>query len=115
VAARLRKEGYRARTVVLKARLASFTTMTRSRTLADATDAGATLYRTVAELYRHTPGDRKRIRLLGVAGTGLVSSGAEQLALVKAGRWEDAERALDRIERRFGQGAALPAALLKGD
>ena len=114
VAARLRQEGYRARTVVLKARLASFASMTRSRTLADATDAGATLYRTAAELYRHTPGDRKRIRLLGVAATGLVPSGAEQLALVKAGRWEDAERALDRIERRFGQGSAFPAALLKG-
>jgi DNA polymerase-4 len=115
VAARLRKEGYRARTVVLKARLASFTTLTRSRTLPDATDTGAVLYRTVAELYGQVPGDRKRIRLLGVAGTGLVPSGAEQLALVRAGRWEDAERALDRIEQRFGQGAAFPAALLDAD
>ena len=112
VASRLRKEGYRARTVVLKSRLASFTTLTRSRTLSDPTDAGATIYHTVAELYAHVPGDRKRIRLLGVAGSGLVSSGAEQLALVRAGRWEDAERALDRIEARFGPGAAFPAALL---
>jgi DNA polymerase IV len=115
VASRLRKEGYRARTVVLKARLASFTTLTRSKTLPDATDTGATIYRTVAELYAHIPGDRKRIRLLGVAGSGLASSGAEQLALVRAGRWEDAERALDRIEARFGPGAAFPAALLDAD
>ena len=35
VAARLRADGYRARTVVLKARLANFTTLTRSRTLPD--------------------------------------------------------------------------------
>jgi DNA polymerase-4 len=115
VASRLRNEGYRARTVVLKARLASFTTLTRSRTLPDPTDTGATIYRTVAELYAHIPGDRKRIRLLGVAGSGLASSGAEQLALVRAGRWEDAERALDRIEARFGPGAAFPAALLDAD
>jgi DNA polymerase-4 len=115
VASRLRKEGYRARTVVLKARLASFTTLTRSKTLPDATDTGAMIYRTVAELYAHIPGDRKRIRLLGVAGSGLASSGAEQLALVRAGRWEDAERALDRIEARFGPGAAFPAALLDAD
>jgi DNA polymerase-4 len=115
VAARLRKEGFRARTVVLKARLPSFTTLTRSRTLADATDVGATLYRTVDELYGQIPGDRKRIRLLGVAGSGLVASGTEQLALVRAGSWEDAERALDRIERRFGKGAAFPAALLDAD
>jgi DNA polymerase IV len=115
VASRLRKEGYRARTVVLKARLASFTTLTRSRTLPDPTDAGATIYGIVADLYAHIPGARKRIRLLGVAGSGLVSSGAEQLALVRAGRWEDAERALDRIEARFGPGAAFPAALLDAD
>jgi DNA polymerase-4 len=112
VAARLRTDGYRARTVTLKARLASFTTLTRSRTLPDAVDAGATLYRVAAELYGSIPGDRKRIRLLGVAASGLVPSGAQQLALVRAGRWEDAERALDRIERRFGPGTAFPAALL---
>jgi len=115
VASRLRKEGYRARTVVLKARLASFTTLTRSRTLADPTDTGATIYGIVADLYAHIPGAKKRIRLLGVAGSGLVPSGAEQLALVRAGRWEDAERALDRIEARFGPGAAFPAALLDAD
>ncbi|HJV04013.1 MAG TPA: DNA polymerase IV [Actinomycetota bacterium] len=112
VASRLRAEGYRARTVTLKVRLASFATLTRSKTLPDATDAGADLFRVVTGLYRAIPGQRRRIRLLGVAGSGLVPSGAEQLALVRAGRWEDAERALDRIERRFGPGAAFPAALL---
>jgi DNA polymerase IV len=122
VASRLRKEGFRARTVTLKVRLASFTTLTRSRTLADAADTGAVLYRTAAELYgslaRARGGPRSgrfRIRLLGVAGSGLVPAGAEQLALVRAGRWEDAERALDRIEARFGAGAAVPAALLERD
>jgi DNA polymerase IV len=113
VASRLRREGFRARTVILKARLASFTTLTRSRTLVDPTDTGADLFHTVKELYRGIPGERRRIRLLGVGAGGLVAAGAEQLALVRAGRWEDAERALDRIESRFGAGAALPAALLE--
>jgi DNA polymerase-4 len=112
VAARLRKEGYRARTATLKVRLASFTTLTRSRTFRDPTDTGADLYRVASELYTGLPPGRRKIRLLGVAGSGLVSSGAEQLALVRAGRWEDAERALDRIEARFGPGAAVPASLL---
>lgn len=112
VAARLRKEGYRASTVTLKARLASFATLTRSRTLSDATDSGHELYRTAAELYEAIPGGRRRFRLLGVAASGLVSAGAEQLVLVRTGRWEDAERALDRIERRFGRDAATPAALI---
>jgi DNA polymerase-4 len=112
VAARLRTEGYRARTVTLKVRLASFATLHRSRTVPDPTDVGADLYRVVADLYRAIPGTRRRIRLLGVAASGLVPAGADQLALVRAGRWGDAERAMDRIERRFGRGATLPATLL---
>jgi DNA polymerase IV len=112
VGARLREDGYRARTVTLKARLANFTTLSRSRTHADATDLGADLYRTVAELYRALPGARRRIRLLGVQASGLVPAGAEQLALLRSERWGDVERTIDRIERRFGTGAAKPASLL---
>ena len=112
VASRLRADGYRARTVTLKARLASFATITRSRTLADPTDSGHELYRISAELLGAVPGGRKRFRLLGVGTSGLVSAGSDQLALVRSGRWEEAERALDRIEKRFGSGATMPAALI---
>ncbi len=112
VASRLRADGYRTRTVTMKVRLATFTTLTRSKTLPDATDVGADLYRTVSELYRALPGERRRIRLLGVAATGLIQAGAEQLALLRGERWSDVERAVDRIELRFGKGAAHPASLL---
>jgi DNA polymerase-4 len=112
VAARLREDGYRARTVVLKVRLANFTTLTRSRTLAAPTDVGADVNETAAELYRALPGARRRVRLLGVQATGLVPAGAEQLALLRGERRGDVERALDRIERRFGRGSAMPASLL---
>jgi DNA polymerase IV len=112
---RLRVDGYRARTVTLKARLANFTTLTRSRTLSDPTDVGADVYHVAAELYHALPGERRRIRLLGVAGTGLVAAGVEQLAMLRGERWSDVERTLDRIERRFGPGAARPAALLDRD
>jgi len=115
VGARLRQDGFRARTVTLKARLANFTTLTRSRTLPDPTDLGADLYHAVGELVRSLPGERRRIRLLGVAATGLVAAGAQQLAMLRRERWGDLERAVDRIERRFGRGAAMPAALLDRD
>ena len=115
VASRLRADGYRARTVTLKARLATFTTLTRSKTMADPTDVGADIYQTVAELYRALPGERRRIRLLGVQATGLLSAGAEQLALLHGERWSDVERTIDRIEERFGRGAAQPASLLDRD
>jgi len=41
-----------------------------------------------------------------------VRAGAEQLALLRAGRWDDVERTLDRIEQRFGRGSATQATLL---
>lgn len=112
VAARLREDGYQARTVTLKARLANFTTLTRAKTLTDPTDVGADLYRVTLALYRALPGDRRRIRLLGVQASGLVSAGTEQLALLHGERWGDVERTLDRIERRFGAGTATQATLL---
>jgi DNA polymerase-4 len=112
VGARLREDGYRARTVTLKVRLANFTTLTRSRTVDPATDVGADLYRVAGELFRGLPGARRRVRLLGVAATGLVPAGEEQLALLRGERWGDVERAVDRIEKRFGSGSAMPASLL---
>jgi DNA polymerase IV len=117
VAARLREDGYRARTITLKVRLANFTTLTRSRTRTDPTDLGADLHRIASELYRALPGSKRRVRLLGVQAGGLVSASAQQLELLQTGpwrteRWEDVERTVDRIERRFGPGAASPASLL---
>jgi DNA polymerase-4 len=112
VASRLRADGYRARTVTLKLRLPSFSTLTRSRTIPAPTDTAAELFHVARELYLALPEGRRRFRLLGVSATGLVPAGEEQLALAREGHWEDAERALDRVERRFGRGAAMPARLL---
>ena len=71
------------------------------------------MYRVVSELFAALPGARRRVRLLGVATTGLVAAGEEQLALLRGERWGDLERAVDRIERRFGRGSAKPATLLE--
>jgi DNA polymerase IV len=112
VASRLRSDGYRARTVTLKLRLASFSTFTRSRTLPTPTDLAADLFHVARDLFLGLPQGRRRFRLIGIAATGLVAAGAEQVALVREGRWAEAERALDRVRRRFGPGAAVPATLL---
>ena len=65
----------------------------------------------------HAPPDEKFYAnpLLGVQATGLLSAGAEQLALLHGERWSDVERTIDRIEERFGRGAAQPASLLDRD
>jgi DNA polymerase-4 len=112
VASRLRADGYRARTITLKLRLPSFSTLTRSRTLPGATDVGSDIFHVARELFLRLPEGRRRFRLIGVGTSRLEPAGAEQVALVREGRWGEAEHAIDRVERRFGQGSAFPAALL---
>jgi DNA polymerase-4 len=112
VGRRMREDGYECRTVVLKVRLANFTTLTRSRTLPAPTDLASEINHVAAEMYRGLPGARRRVRLLGVQAANLLQAGSRQLAMLADGRWGDVERAMDRVEHRFGRNAALPATLL---
>jgi len=113
VAGRLRASGFSARTVTLKVRFANFSTITRSRTLPAPTDAAAQLFATAHDLFGRLALARPRIRLLGVAATGIVSSGVtEQLKIgERPDRWRTADRAMDTLRRRFGGDAVDRAAL----
>jgi DNA polymerase-4 len=115
----LRSGGYAARTITVKLRLADFTTITRSRTLPDPTDLASQIYATACALHAGSGlSSRARLRLVGVRATGLVpaASAATQLTLgEQPGSWREAERAVDRIARRFGTGAVRPAALVDHD
>ncbi len=113
VAGRLREAGLSARTVTLKVRFANFSTITRSRTLEAPTDAAARLFTTAHDLYGRLSLARPRIRLLGVAATGIVSGGVvEQLKIgERPDRWRTADRAMDTLRRRFGGDAVDRAAL----
>jgi DNA polymerase-4 len=111
----LRGAGCVARTVTVKLRLASFKTITRSRTLAEPTDVAREIYATACTLYEDSGLDsRARLRLVGVRATGLrpAAGSARQLAFdERPAGWREAEQAVDRISRRFGTGAVRPAAL----
>ena len=115
----LRASGYMARTVVVKLRLANFTTITRSRTLPEPTDVSRQIYATACELYAASGLDsRARLRLVGVRASGLipVARAATQLAFGdQPPPWRDAERAVDRIAGRFGAGIVRPATLVRPD
>jgi DNA polymerase-4 len=113
VAARLRAGAIAARTVTVKVRFANFRTITRSRTLEAPTDSAATLSAAVRDLYDRLKLVRPRIRLLGVAATGLQAGApAEQLRLgERPDRWRTADRAMDTLRRRFGGDAVDRAAL----
>ena len=111
----LRSSGCVARTIVVKLRLANFTTMTRSRTLTEPTDVARTIHEVACELYAAAGLDRARLRLVGVRATGLVpaATAVTQLALgEQPDSWRAAERAVDKIVSRFGAGAVRPAALV---
>jgi len=107
-----------ARTVVVKLRLANFTTITRSRTLAEPTDVAQAIYATACALYAASGLDsRARLRLVGVRANGLMPSSraATQLAFgPQPAGWRDAERTLDQITGRFGADSVRPAALVAG-
>ena len=112
----LRASGYATRTVVVKLRKADFTTITRSKTLPEATSETQRIYATACALYEASGlSDKTMLRLVGVRATGLVPAdqAATQLLLgPPAGSWRDAESALDRITGRFGPDAVRPATLV---
>jgi DNA polymerase-4 len=115
VAARLRAAGVRSRTLSIKIRYADFRTVTRARTLAEATDVGRDVYATAADLYDALGLVRPRIRLVGVRAEGLISAEdhSHQLAFGERKRgWREAEFAMDRATRRFGSDAVRPASLV---
>ena len=111
----LRGAGCVARTVTVKLRLASFKTITRSRTLAEPTDVAREIYAIACALYEGSGLDRRaRLRLVGVRAAGLrpAAESARQLAFGdRPAGWREAEQAVDRITSRFGAGAVRPAAL----
>lgn len=115
-AARLRDAELRARVVVLKARSAEFTTVTRSRTLSSPTDLARDIYDVVGELFDALSAPPGGYRLLGVRVEGL-SSGDEgvQLDLFANDSHRAApERAADAVRHRWGKGVLKPASLLSG-
>ncbi|WP_327583172.1 DNA polymerase IV [Nonomuraea sp. NBC_00507] len=117
VAARMRKAGHVGRTVSVKLRRADFTTITRSRTLREATDVAQVIYTTACELYRAAGLERVRLRLVGVRMENLrpAEEATRQLGLgERETGWREAEQAMDKAIRRFGPDAVVPASLVRG-
>jgi DNA polymerase IV len=115
VTTRMRVAGVAGRTVTLTVRFADFTTITRSRTLPEATDVTQEVYRQAVRSYDALGLQRARIRLVGVRVEGLVPRERVHRQLVLGERdrgWPEADRAADRVVRRFGAGTVRPASLL---
>ncbi|MGZ4454488.1 MAG: DNA polymerase IV [Nocardioides sp.] len=115
VAGRMRVARVAGRTVAITVRFADFTTITRSRTLPEATDVTQEVYRAATRLYDALGLQRARLRLVGVRVEGLVPRDTVHRQLVLGERehgWSEADRAVDRATRRKGSAAVRPASLL---
>jgi DNA polymerase-4 len=121
VAARLRRHGFRGRTVQLKLRYGDFSTITRSTTLPVATDRGTEVLDVAWRMLELLPVERG-VRLVGV-GVSNLGREPEQQQLVlddaagdDAASWDAANAAVDAIRGRFGDGLIRPARLAgRGD
>jgi len=111
VASRLRAGGVKARTIAVKVRDSSFTTVSRQRTLQEPTDQTEVVFAAARDLAapQLTGG---RVRLLGVAASHL--GDGEQMSLFSAGdeRQRRVTEAADAIRRRYGSRAIRRARLL---
>jgi DNA polymerase IV len=115
VGRRLRAAGAKGRTVVLKLRFGDFTTITRSKTLADSTDLGRRIYEEIRQVYEATGKQSTPIRLVGVRMEQLTFEGD---SLGAVGLWDDdadwreAETTMDALRARFGPASVTSASLL---
>jgi DNA polymerase IV len=122
LAADLREDGVRARTITVRLRDADFRTRQASRTVTDAIETDRAIYTVARPLLARLRAQRRTAaRLIGVAASGLMSGAAgAQLRLFgsEAGDALETERdrrlaqALDALQERFGRDAIGPADLI---
>jgi DNA polymerase-4 len=112
VAARLRREGYRGRTVTVKIRRADFRTVTRSRTLGTPTDLTEEIYEAARSAFASYWRPSVRIRLIGVGVTNLEAGGGPRALFDARDKLQRVSRAVDRIRSRYGERSVVRARLL---
>ncbi|HEX6057766.1 MAG TPA: DNA polymerase IV [Gemmatimonadaceae bacterium] len=124
VAADVREEGLRARTITVKLRDADFTTRRKSRTLPEGVESERAIVAVALDLLRRLRAARRvGTRLVGVALTGFGAGPARQLGLfesaavpvagVESERDRALSRAADALRAKFGPDAILPGTLVE--
>jgi nucleotidyltransferase/DNA polymerase involved in DNA repair len=117
VAAALRRRDLAGMTVTVKLRWEGFDTVTRQATLPRPVNTFEGIWPVAVRLLRDADRKARRVRLVGVTLSGLVSEGRGQLSLFEAAEGGDREvaRAVDALKKRFGRGAVTRAELLDDD
>lgn len=111
---RLRDAGLEARTIAIKVRWESFETVSRSRTLPEATNSTQRIYQTARELFDGL-GRGKPVRLIGVRSEQLMPAGSDPAALWSDDDdWRAVDQTVDEVRGRFGAAGVTSASLLTG-
>jgi DNA polymerase-4 len=109
VAQRLRRDGLKARTVTLKLRFGDFRTITRSKTLDEATNITKTLWQAAKAIFQKWQSNSAgALRLIGFAASGLTGEDVSQQQLFPDPIEEKQKRldkAFDEIRNRYGKDA----------
>ena len=112
---RLRAAAAEARTVSIKVRWGNFETITRSRTLPEATDATQRIYHTARDLFAALDRGGRAVRLIGVRAEQLMPAGSDIAALwSEDDGWRAVDQAVDDVRERFGAAGVTSASLLRG-
>lgn len=118
VGSQLREEGLAARTVQLKLRHGDFHTVTRRKTLPQATNLDQEIYAAAKELftdaYREMRQRDQGVRLLGVGAGNIVIAGpADLFEPENRTRAREITTAVDKVREKYGFDAMRPAKLLE--
>jgi DNA polymerase-4 len=114
VSARLKAHDLAGRTVTLKLKTADFRTRTRAQSLPHATQLAASIFAAGRDLLaRETDGTA--FRLIGIGISAIASAEQSDLVDLLDHRTAAAERAVDRLRKKFGDEAIISGRALKSD
>jgi DNA polymerase-4 len=113
LAGRLRRSGVVAHTIALKVRYDDFSTVTRTVTRPDPTATVADLYEAARLLVARTAAGRRPVRLLGLAGSGLVDEADPAQLTLDDTRWDSVDEAVEAVRGRFGRTAVERARIAR--
>ena len=117
VSARLKAKELAGSTVTLKLKTSDFKIRTRARALVNATELAHVIFGAGRDLLRRETGGT-RFRLIGIGLSSLTAAGGDDrhdLIDTAGKRNADAERAVDRIRKKFGGAAIVKGLALESD
>lgn len=115
---RLRAQALEARTIAIKVRYDDFETVSRSKTLSEATNATQRIYQTARALFTGLGASRdggppRPVRLIGVRAEQLAEEGSDPAGLWSEDEeWRALDQAVDEVKGRFGRSGLTSARLL---